>query len=334
MNKVVMVFRGNLAMEQNIPTAVVPWSSITSGLGSACKSCTANGYAVQGYLEAKNATNNWYKTRNAYYGQGLVYSITGHGLGGMHALIASVDFNQQDIAWYSHNYGTPRTFNAAGAEWYNERFNGEAGERGIWANDQSVNLIPSGPNYAFCGTPFYYWGINSTSGSPNWNICWDDVDGNDPACQPGAEVSNNLKTNSTQDHYFYWGNVGECGGDNTITVSIVNDFLKSGAASNDAIIFEDAAISAAVKYASSIYSGPTYDGGSDAMPSSVSASAAATTYARVTSTTTSYSYYTPSSTVRAPNTPTYAQPTLAAPTPSKAAAGNGNTRSVVSFGTK
>lgn len=59
----------------------------------------------------------------AYSGEGLVFSITGHGLGGknsssnsthyspeahelsvlgMHSLIASVDLNHQQVAYYSH----------------------------------------------------------------------------------------------------------------------------------------------------------------------------------------------------------------------------------------
>lgn len=100
-----MVFRGNHAYEEYLPTQVVSWGNITADLGKACPGCTVNAFAAQGYNEARAQTNDFEKTRNAYYGQGLVFSITGHGLGGMHALIASVDFNQQDIAWYSHNYG-------------------------------------------------------------------------------------------------------------------------------------------------------------------------------------------------------------------------------------
>ncbi|KAL7008779.1 hypothetical protein EMMF5_001525 [Cystobasidiomycetes sp. EMM_F5] len=229
MNKVLMVFRGNHAYEEYLPTQVVSWGNITADLGKACPGCTVNAFAAQGYNEARAQTNDFEKTRNAYYGQGLVFSITGHGLGGMHALIASVDFNQQDIAWYSHNYGTPRTFNKAGVDWYNYRFNGEAGERGIFANDIYVDKIPSGPNYAHAGTTFYYWGINGTTYSPNWQICWDDVDGTDPACRPGAQRSNNVGSNSTQDHYFYWANVQRCGGQNTIDLKIINSFLASNA---------------------------------------------------------------------------------------------------------
>lgn len=268
MNKVLMVYRGNTYMEGMLSTDVVPWSAITSDLGKACPSCTVNKYAAQGYVEARQATNNFALTRQAYAGQGLVFSITGHGLGGMHALIASVDYNNQDIAWYSHNYGTPRTFNAAGVAWYNQRFNGEAGERGIFANDQTVNLIPSGPNYAHAGTSFYYWGTNVTNGQPNWYICWDDQDGSDRNCQPGNRVSNTLNTTPAQDHMFYWSNVGSCGGDNTITPSIVNDYLNNTSAMRGTSAFTDSAIDAQVAYASQIYSGPVYYGPQPTYPAS------------------------------------------------------------------
>lgn len=292
MNKVLFVFRGNYAREQNIPLDVVPWSQITPGLGQACPSCTANRYAVQGYLEARNATNNWQITRNAYYGAGLVFSITGHGLGGMHALLASVDYNQQDIAWYSHNYGTPRTFNPAGVNWYNQRFNGEAGERGLFANDTYVDKIPSGPNYAHAGTTFYYWGTNSTNNNPNWQICWDDQDGSDPACRPGAQISNRNNTTPDQDHYFYWANVGECGGPNTIDTTIVNAFLTSNAASAVPQPFVNSKISAAVAYASSIYTGPYYYGSTQGPAPTPSTSTSFYVQTR-TSTRYSTSYVTP-----------------------------------------
>ena len=36
------------------------------------------------------------------------------------SLLASVDLNHQNVAYYSHNYGTPRTFNKAGADHFSE----------------------------------------------------------------------------------------------------------------------------------------------------------------------------------------------------------------------
>lgn len=229
MNKVVTVFKGNYDLEQTLDTDVSSWSLIGSGIGSACKTCTVNSFALQGYLEARNATDNWNLTRNAYYGSGLVYSITGHGLGGMHALIASVDFNYHDICYYSHNYGTPRTFNEAGATYYNVRFNGEAGERATFNNDVYGDSIPAGPNYYHAGTAFYYYGTNMTNvPQPNWNICWDDNNDNpdDPACQ--AQPQPGLNTTSAEDHYYYFTPVGQCGLPDTYAVGLnpVDQFIE------------------------------------------------------------------------------------------------------------
>ena len=156
MNKALIIFQGDYELEQHLPTDVVSWDVL--GMNATCPGCTVNRFAAQGYLECKAATNNWQAIINAYAGQGLVFSITGHGLGGMHSAIASADLNSQNIAYYSHTYGSPRVFNAAGALWYNNRFNGEAGERGVAQNDQTVNIIPEGPNYHHTGTAFYYWG--------------------------------------------------------------------------------------------------------------------------------------------------------------------------------
>lgn len=127
MNKALIVFKGDYALEQNLPTDVVSWDVL--GMNTTCANCTVNRFAAQGYLECKQATNNWQQIVAAYAGQGLVFSIAGHGLGGMHSLIASADLNSracdrdgqcsltptvENIDYYSHNYGTPRTFNAAG----------------------------------------------------------------------------------------------------------------------------------------------------------------------------------------------------------------------------
>jgi hypothetical protein len=90
------VFKGNYEMEKNLPTETVPWTYL--GINGTCESCTVNAYAAQGWMEAKAATNNFAVTLAAYSGAGLVFSITGHGLGGMHSQIASVDLNYQNIA--------------------------------------------------------------------------------------------------------------------------------------------------------------------------------------------------------------------------------------------
>lgn len=147
----------------------------------------------------------------------------------MHSLIASVDFNDQNICYYSHNYGAPRTFNEAGAIWYNARFNGEAGERAIANNDQFTEFIPAGPNYTHAGTMFYYWGRNITGGHMNWNICWDAYD--DPACAPRPGMSG-FDSTPEQDHYFYFANVGSCGGKDYMDLDVIDQFLESPSANS------------------------------------------------------------------------------------------------------
>jgi hypothetical protein len=72
---VLLIFKGNKEMEQNIPQATVPWSFV--GINDTCQDCTMNEFAAQGWMEAKAATNNFEKTIAAYTGQGLVFSIAG-----------------------------------------------------------------------------------------------------------------------------------------------------------------------------------------------------------------------------------------------------------------
>jgi len=229
MNKVLLIFRGNYDMEQNLPLEVSSWDELGEGIGATCYNCTVNSYALQGYLEAKEATNNFALTRQAYEGQGLVFSIAGHGLGGMHSLIASADFNYQQICYYSHTYGAPRTFNQRGALWYNARFNGEAGERGVFNNDQYTEFIPATADYAHSGTTFYYWGVNATnSPQPNWTICWpDEVEANGgvmlDACVPQPQAGAGT---ALQDHYFYFTPVSECGRPSLYNTEVVDDFLE------------------------------------------------------------------------------------------------------------
>lgn len=101
----VAVFKGNYNLETTLPTATASINTMnldydtkgvpfaTLGLADGCADCTANAYAIQGYLEAKAATNNWAKSvakyREIAAGQSYYYSITGHGLGGMHRCVLS-----------------------------------------------------------------------------------------------------------------------------------------------------------------------------------------------------------------------------------------------------
>jgi len=230
MNKALIVFEGNYEHEQQLTTDVVSWGNITEGLGYSCPTCTANAYAVQGYLEAKEETNNFEAIRMPYYNSGLVFSIAGHGLGGMHSFIASADFNDQNICYYSHSYGAPRVFNQAGANWYNARFNGEAGERAVANNDQYTEFIAESEDYAHSGTTFYYYGHNNTGGHMNWEICWPDVP-DTGACSPRPGMSGYNST-AEEDHYFYFSNVGQCGGKDFMDTTVIDQFLNSPSANS------------------------------------------------------------------------------------------------------
>lgn len=96
-------------------------------------------------------------------------------------LIASIDLGVTNEIHYSHNYGTPRTFNPAGAALYNQLFQGEAAERGVANNDRFVELIPESSDYQHVNSAFLYTGSAQPYGM-NWNACWDDPESS--ACKP------------------------------------------------------------------------------------------------------------------------------------------------------
>jgi len=222
MNKVVVVFRGNPQVEANLALDVVPWSYI--GINGTCQDCTMNAQAAEAYMEAKNATNNFEATRDRYAGAGLVYAITGLGFGGMLAQIHAVDYNRAQIAYYAHNQGSPRVFNPAGVQWFNENFNGEAGERAVWNNDDMPELIPASENYAHAGTTFKYWGFNETSQQPNWNICWPDVDPDALGCVAAPNTRDGITPLPVQDHYWAFTSVTNCG-PFTYNYTLINNYI-------------------------------------------------------------------------------------------------------------
>lgn len=235
MNKALIVFKGNTSLEQTLPTDVVGWDQLNPQLFGICnwfgknngfpgQNCTMNEFALQGYLEAKAETNDWAAIKQVYTGAGLVFSITGHGLGGMHGLIAAIDLNHQNISYYSHAYGTPRTFNGPGAWYYNYNFWGESGERGINNNDMYTEYIPESANYTHAGTPFRYSGYNNTALGPNMDICFDVTD---PTCQPQQTV------NSTIDHFWYFTRIGQCGGGSYSENATETDAIAEWLAVND-----------------------------------------------------------------------------------------------------
>lgn len=79
MNKALIIFKGNYDIEQGLSDDVVDWSYMNLTEGWSCRNCTVNRQAAQAYVEVKEATNDWQEILDAYYNQGLVFSIAGHG---------------------------------------------------------------------------------------------------------------------------------------------------------------------------------------------------------------------------------------------------------------
>lgn len=77
MNKALIIFKGNYDIEQNLTEDIVSWEYL--GINGTCTNCTVNRQAAQAYMEVKAETNDWADILGAYYNQGLVFSIAGHG---------------------------------------------------------------------------------------------------------------------------------------------------------------------------------------------------------------------------------------------------------------
>ncbi|KAL8292659.1 hypothetical protein RQP46_001271 [Phenoliferia psychrophenolica] len=223
MNKVTLVFKGDYNLEKNLPNATTSFDTI--GYGSECPNCTVNAFAAKGYMECRDATNG-FATSVAYWKNTTKYfSITGHGLGGMHSLIASVDLGgAQNVSSFVHSMGAPRTFNAAGATYYNSLYGGtdEAAaywltERSVSNGDSFVNMFPQSDDYMFTETAFLWYGTNATF-KMNRVVCEDNAE--DAACMPLTPTSEN-------DHYFYFDNVGGCGGQITQNNTIIEAYIAS-----------------------------------------------------------------------------------------------------------
>lgn len=71
LHQVVLVFRGDFAIEADLSPNVTSWDIL--GLGSACPGCTVNARAAQAYVEAREATNNWELSRARVEETGLQY---------------------------------------------------------------------------------------------------------------------------------------------------------------------------------------------------------------------------------------------------------------------
>lgn len=78
MDKIVLVFKGDYGIENHLNDTTVNLNTAL-GLGT-CDNCTGNAQAVQAYVEAREATNNWALAIEAMERTGHQFSVTGHGL--------------------------------------------------------------------------------------------------------------------------------------------------------------------------------------------------------------------------------------------------------------
>lgn len=98
-----LVFKGDYNLEKNLPIASADISEAL-GLGDACVDCKANAFALAGFLEAVEATNGFEKAVAKWQEIGCYFSVTGHGLGGAHA----VSFKMTLKVLYGNAKLTPR----------------------------------------------------------------------------------------------------------------------------------------------------------------------------------------------------------------------------------
>jgi len=68
-----------------------------------------------------------------------------------------------ELHW-SHSHGSPRVFNPAAADLYNQLFQGEAGQRTVANEDAVVEYIPESANYTHVLQGFHIYGENATYG--------------------------------------------------------------------------------------------------------------------------------------------------------------------------
>ena len=165
--EVVMVFQGIYGWQEQ-------WNQTTVNLNDIfylnCPNCTAHAGAVQAYLEAKEATNDWAMMQTAVNASGHQWSITGHAFGGMVAQVAALDLGWRGLSHWSHSHGSPRVFNAASANLYNSLYEGQAGQRCVANNDSLPTVIPESDDYTHTLQGFYVYGSNVTYGQ-NYDIC-------------------------------------------------------------------------------------------------------------------------------------------------------------------
>jgi len=109
-------------------------------------------------------TNSFALAESYVTATGHQWSVTGHGFGGMLAQIAALDLGWRNKLHWSHSHGSPRVFNPAAAQLYNQLFQGEAGQRTVANEDAVVEYIPESANYTHTLQGFHIYGENATYG--------------------------------------------------------------------------------------------------------------------------------------------------------------------------
>jgi len=192
MNKTVIVFSGVVGW-QNFNATPVPFPNVD------CPNCLVHAAAYQTYLEAKALTADFADVKTVQGYNGHIWSITGHGFGGMVAQIAAVDLGYRGLASAVHSFGAARVFNSYSAALYNKLFEGESGSRTVANNDAVPTWIGKVDDYTFVEQGFHIFGTNSTFGQ-NYYECGFNID--DPNCLGGDNEA---------DHEFYYTPIGTCG---------------------------------------------------------------------------------------------------------------------------
>lgn len=197
MKKIVIVFKGN-----SLDGLDFQYQSI-EGLVANCQGCMVAKGVYDLYMLAKKATNDFAVAKQAVKDTGLLFSVTGHGVGGAVAALAGLDLGARNLVHYSHNQGAPRSFNYASVVRYDNLFQVLAGQSLVAKNDKTVQQIPFGA--------YYHVGskVHITGDKTQWLT----------NCYGNNENSTCLGNgSSTQDHLYYFTKPGQCGSKDKVSL--------------------------------------------------------------------------------------------------------------------
>ncbi|EGG02573.1 uncharacterized protein MELLADRAFT_110054 [Melampsora larici-populina 98AG31] len=186
---------GYIAHIPEMARDTIKFEDIVSG----CSGCQVAKGIKELYLSIRSSTNDFSIAKQAVAQTGLLFSVTGHGIGGSIAALAGMDLGARNYVHYSHNFGMPRTFNMAAVMKYDNLFQVLAGQSVVARNDFSVHIVPLGA-LVHVGSKAHITGDRT-----QWlQNCFGDNE--DPTC---------LGDGSSQvDHKYYFTPLGQCGSAN------------------------------------------------------------------------------------------------------------------------